>query len=237
MAHDRYDQDAPHASGRERSFDRDHDAGRRDTPRSGSAYGATRPRDTDDDYTRQLRDRYGHGQGGHDRSAYPQGGYGGSPEDRGVQTAGSRADAAMNVARNRPFGDPRSGLADGITGLYGGGDDQPRRTSAAHPGEDDPHRGGFRGHGPKGYRRSDARITEELCERLTDDDDIDASAISVEISDGVATLTGTVPDRRMKHRAEDLAESCSGVSDVDNRLRVVRSDGAQGAGGPGDRGR
>lgn len=235
MAHERDDQHASRASGRERNRDHDHDTDRRDTPRSGSASGASRSRDTDDDYTRALRDRYGHGQGGYDRSAYPQGGHGGSPEDRGVQTAGSRADAAMNVARNRPFGDPRSGLADGITGLYEGGDDQPRRTSVAHPGQDAPRRGGFRGHGPKGYRRTDARIIEDVCERLTDDDDVDASAISVEVSDGVATLTGTVPDRRMKHRAEDLAESCAGVSDVENRLRVVRPGG--GSSGSDDRGR
>src|SRR5690606_12370218 len=33
-------------------------------------------RDDADDFTRELSDRYGHGQGGYERSAYPQGGYG-----------------------------------------------------------------------------------------------------------------------------------------------------------------
>ena len=87
-------------------------------------------------------------------------------------------------------------------------------------------RGGrFRGHGPKNYMRTDQRITEDLCERLTDDDDVDARDIEVQVKEGVATLSGTVAERWMKHRAEDLAEACGGVREVDNRIRVVRDSG------------
>ena len=50
----------------------------------------------------------------------------------------------------------------------------------------------FRGKGPKGYERSDERLKEVICERLTDDDDIDASEISVEIRNGEVTLSGSV---------------------------------------------
>jgi hypothetical protein len=81
--------------------------------------------------------------------------------------------------------------------------------------------------GPKNYTRSDERIREDLNERLTDAHDIDASGISVEVNNGVATLTGTVDQRWMKHRAEDLAESCSGVRDVNNQLRVSPQYGQQ----------
>lgn len=80
--------------------------------------------------------------------------------------------------------------------------------------------GRFRGHGPKGYRRSDERITEDLNERLTEDAMLDASNITVEVSNGVATLQGTVESRWMKHRAEDIADACSGISDVRNEIRV-----------------
>ncbi|MDB6163081.1 MAG: hypothetical protein JWL98_513, partial [Xanthomonadaceae bacterium] len=66
----------------------------------------------------------------------------------------------------------------------------------------------------------DERIRDDLNERLTDADDIDASAITVEVSNGIATLAGTVEQRWMKHRAEDLAENCSGVRDVHNQIRV-----------------
>lgn len=78
----------------------------------------------------------------------------------------------------------------------------------------------YRGIGPKNYTRSDERVNEDLCERLTTDSDIDASEIEVKVADGTATLEGTVPQRWMKHRAEDVADSCSGVRNVENRIRV-----------------
>jgi len=85
----------------------------------------------------------------------------------------------------------------------------------------------YRGLGPRNYTRSDERIREDLNERLTDAHDIDASGLSVEVNNGVATLTGTVEQRWMKHRAEDLAESCSGVRDVNNQIRVSAQSGQQ----------
>lgn len=84
--------------------------------------------------------------------------------------------------------------------------------------------GRYQGRGPRNYTRSDERITEELNERLTDDADIDASDITVRVSNGMVTLEGTVEDRWMKHRAEDIADSCSGVKDVTNSIRVVSRD-------------
>jgi len=60
---------------------------------------------------------------------------------------------------------------------------------------------------PKGYRRSDERIQEEINDRLTEHGDIDATEIMVKVNGGVATLTGTVDDRNAKRLAEDLAES------------------------------
>lgn len=243
MAHDRYGEDARRSADDDRARAQDRQGGR-DPGNRNPDFDDRRDRAPgDDDYTRQLRDRYGHGEGGYDRAAYAQGGYGGSPEDRGVRISGSRADSSMAVAQNRPFSEPRGDRARGVTGLYQGGEDQPRHSGGRHQSGDEPWRsgeargGGFRGHGPKGYRRTDERITEDLCERLSDDDDVDASQISVEVHGGVATLTGTVPDRRMKHRAEDLAEHCSGVTDIENRIRVVRQDDRQGRSATEDRGR
>lgn len=83
-------------------------------------------------------------------------------------------------------------------------------------------RQGHRGKGPKQYTRSDSRVLEDVNERLTEDDDVDASEIEVTCESGVITLQGSVPERWMKHRAEDIAESCSGVKDVENRIRVLR---------------
>lgn len=86
----------------------------------------------------------------------------------------------------------------------------------------------FRGVGPKGYQRSDERLKEMICERLTDDPRIDASDVSVEVRQSAVKLTGTIPDRRTKYAIEDLIEQL-GASDVDNRLRVQSHLGVGGA--------
>lgn len=82
--------------------------------------------------------------------------------------------------------------------------------------------GSHRGRGPRGFVRSDSRISDEVHERLTDDHELDASDITVSVKDGVATLEGHVQERWMKHRAEDLTADCGGVTDVVNRIRVRR---------------
>lgn len=79
----------------------------------------------------------------------------------------------------------------------------------------------FRGRGPRGYRRSDERIREEVCEALTDDAYIDASNVEVTVKDCEVTLSGSVTSREAKRRAESLAERLSGVKDVHNTLRVT----------------
>lgn len=77
-----------------------------------------------------------------------------------------------------------------------------------------------RGRGPKGYTRSDDRIREDVCDRLSDDPRVDASNIEVTVSNGEVTLAGTVDARDVKRRAEDCAEDVSGVKNVQNNLRV-----------------
>lgn len=79
---------------------------------------------------------------------------------------------------------------------------------------------GYRGHGPRGYMRSDERILEDLCDQLCDDPIVDASDIEVHCDQGRVVLSGRVPTRWMKHRAEDIADAVRGVKDVDNRVRV-----------------
>jgi hypothetical protein len=90
-----------------------------------------------------------------------------------------------------------------------------------------------RGRGPKNYTRSDERIIDDINERLTHADDIDASEIDVRCESGKITLEGTVEHRWMKHRAEDIADACSGVKDVDNRITVQSSSSRESGGGLG----
>ena len=76
------------------------------------------------------------------------------------------------------------------------------------------------GRGPRGYQRSDARIYEDLCERLTDHQEVDPSEVEVSVSNGEVTLTGTVESRYAKHLIQDIADSVSGVREVHSRLHV-----------------
>jgi BON domain-containing protein len=91
-------------------------------------------------------------------------------------------------------------------------------TTSLHP--NDPAAGGHAGHGPRDYLRSDARIREDVCERLTAADDVDATNIVVSVIAGDVILEGHVPDRYMRRQAEDIAASVRGAIDVDNRLDV-----------------
>lgn len=84
--------------------------------------------------------------------------------------------------------------------------------------------GPYTGRGPKNFQRSDERICEDVCQRLEQDGDIDASNIEVNTNNGVVTLTGTVDSRQTKRMAEDAAESVWGVKDVQNQLQVQQSN-------------
>jgi osmotically-inducible protein OsmY len=82
------------------------------------------------------------------------------------------------------------------------------------------HDGPHRGKGPKNYVRSDERIREDINDRLTDEWNVDASDIEVSVSNGEVILTGYVMDLFQKRRAEKVAESVSGVKQVENQIKV-----------------
>ena len=100
------------------------------------------------------------------------------------------------------------------------------RWERGHPGyglsEEGDVSGPYAGRGPKGYRRSDERIHEDVCDRLAEHSQLDASEIEVEVHSGEVTLSGTVESRYAKRLAEDIADTVSGVQDIHNRLQIVR---------------
>lgn len=173
----------------------------------------------------------GRGQEGYGQSWREQRTYGSAAQGYGAR-------GGEQQSYGSEFGYGRSGQPYGQRGYQGyGSSDQgsqrlqqgygrqgSRGTQSSEPGRS------YRGVGPRNYTRSDERIREDLNERLTDAHDIDASMITVEVSNGVATLTGTVSERWMKHRAEDIADGCTGVSDVRNNLQVQSQSGQSGLG-------
>jgi len=77
--------------------------------------------------------------------------------------------------------------------------------------------------GPKGYQRSDERVKEDISERLYGAYHVDSSEVTVDVRAGKVTLEGMVPSRHMKHAIEDMVDSCPGVMEIDNRIRVASS--------------
>jgi osmotically-inducible protein OsmY len=136
--------------------------------------------------------------------------------------------------RGRDYGHDRGRNDDrGQEGFW----DRAQRRVASWFGEDDDDRGsrqerhaGHRGRGPQGYKRSDERISDDAHERLTDDPYLDASNVTVSVSGGEVTLAGTVTEREAKHRAERIVEDLSGVTHVQNNIRVERGNPLTGAG-------
>jgi hypothetical protein len=102
-------------------------------------------------------------------------------------------------------------------------DEGPRRYAADFGREPRWDVSGHRGRGPKNYKRSDDRISDEVHQALTDDPWLDASQITVTVSAGEVTLAGTVENREARRRAERLVEDISGVSHVQNDLRMAQT--------------
>jgi HSP20 family molecular chaperone IbpA len=90
---------------------------------------------------------------------------------------------------------------------------------------------GMQMRGPKGYKRSDDRVSDEVCERIARSG-VDAENVEVKVQAGEVTLTGTVRNRQEKWRLEELAEDVFGVQDVHNNLRVSREQQGSRTGQP-----
>jgi len=199
--------------------------------------GANRSRDFDnfsnDYYNRNSGGNYGQNYGsgydynrsyGEGSSNFRQGNY----DNRyGAQDYG-RYNRSQDYGRNRDWdNDYRNDrndrswwdkTKDEVASWFGDDDAERRRRM------DERREGNYRGKGPKNYTRSSDRIKEDVSDRLSDAWDIDASDIDVSVDGNEVTLSGTVPSKQQKRRAEDIAESVSGVHNVQNNLRVKQRE-------------
>lgn len=114
-------------------------------------------------------------------------------------------------------------------GQQGGGYESPYRGNMMNEntprygmGQSDSMRQSSFGRAPKGYKRSDERIKEEVCDALMSANQIDPSDIEVSVSEGEVTLKGEVCCRNDKHLAETICERVLGVNDVITHLRVKK---------------
>ena len=159
-----------------------------------------------------------HGQGGYNPSRYGQssGSYG--------QHSGRGSYGEGYYGQSGDYGGPQGGYtgyaSQGGHGGFsqpGGGFGQQSYSSG---------RGSMMGKGPKGYTRSDERIREDVCDRLSYGSHSNAENVEVHVKQGEVTLTGTVDDRQAKRHIEDVAENVMGVKQVHNQLRIGSSSGS-----------
>jgi osmotically-inducible protein OsmY len=68
------------------------------------------------------------------------------------------------------------------------------------------------------YLPTDEELTEELCQLLFDDPNIDSSQIEIEVNNGCVELRGSVPAMEMVQQAETLTRDFPGVIQILNRL-------------------
>lgn len=80
--------------------------------------------------------------------------------------------------------------------------------------------GPYTGLGPRGYRRSDRRIFEDICDRLTRHGLLDASELEVIVDDGLVTLYGAVTGQAESRMAAATAGGVPGVVAIVNRLQL-----------------
>ncbi len=99
-----------------------------------------------------------------------------------------------------------------------------RKRSRTREPRSEPSHDVFRGRGPKGYKKADSKITEDVCEALYRHTGVDASFIEVNTLAGVVTLKGTVPSREQKRLAEEAVEHIGGVIEVRNEISLRQND-------------
>lgn len=182
--------------------------------------------DSDYDYTRGRYDRdyydepYYRSQGGYEEPYHHA--YGGEPTRYGYGRSGYDREPYQSKSLSRYYNEPYGRYDYGHI-AYGAISNESyyrRDYGGRYYGS---CKLGAEGRGPRGYRRSDERIHEDVNDRLTDDRYVDASDIEVTVNNRMVTLTGRVNSRDEKRRAADIAESVSGVEDVSNQLRVGQS--------------
>ena len=178
------------------------------------------------DYRQDRYGQTGYGQGGYGQGRSGQSDYGYTREPYGQGQQYGREYGSSGTSQygrsgfsdygwNEPYGE---GQQYGQRGEYGGMSGSGSTGTRAYGGSG---MGQHRGKGPKGFQRSDERIKELICERLSDDPEIDPSEVTVNVVSGKITLEGTVDSRRTKNAIEDIAEQF-GIQDVQNNLRVQR---------------
>jgi|GEM_PF-3629468 len=83
-------------------------------------------------------------------------------------------------------------------------------------------KGQFAGTTPKNFKRSDERIYDDICQKLSQEGHFDVSDVEIKVESGEVSLEGNIENRSDKHRIEMLVDSIMGVKDITNNLKIAR---------------
>ena len=196
----------------------------------------------DEDYNRRAGQEMG-GRGIRGQAMYGQWSGGGERErweggdrgwDRGNERwQGGRAGGWQGRGTEGEYGGPQYGRGNwertraSERETFGGGGGWNQERAGWNEGFNERMRRGYQGQyagrGPRSYKRSDNRIEEDINDRLTQHDMIDASDVEVNVQNGEVTLRGHVDRREAKRLAEDIAESVFGVKEVHNQIKIKQT--------------
>lgn len=175
-----------------------------------------------------------------DARRHPQAGeYGEGAAHESTGVGPRRAGAEPQVLNDRPgHPDNYGNVAPGIYGAHGytgepghpsayaadsgvpGAAGVPRPDSTRDvPADAAGASAGRAGRGAAGATPSDDRLRELIRERLTEDPEIDAADVSIEVRDGGVTLRGSVDNERTRDVVEQCVENCGALS-VRNQLSI-----------------
>jgi len=181
-------------------------------------------------YGQSERGRYSREGEGFEGGGYSRSGDGWSSSRSGNGGAGYSGQGWSGMGRSERGDRDREGYSQrGYGGSSGGFGSQygsrPYWSSGTQYESDYSERGSqrssFAGRAPKGYKRSDERIREDVCDRLTESD-IDCEDVQVSVKDGEVTLSGSSQSGESRRALERIAERVHGVKDVINQVRTRR---------------
>lgn len=154
---------------------------------------------------------------------------------RPASTLFQESQPKLNQAERSNYGnmDSDAGASGEHTGSHAAEGGERVRSRSADPGQSS--YGGFSNQDPrrqrqelrdytmpKGYTRTDERIRDDICERLAYSG-LDVSEVEVKVSEGVATLEGTVAHDSSLTAIEDHVTDCLGVQGIQNHVRVQQA--------------
>jgi hypothetical protein len=148
-----------------------------------------------------------------------------APDDADLQWHRRELEEGWRHPQYEGFYDESSGRerhasSHGASAEHHAGAPHPREKGERAPEDFGEASGPESGKGPKGYRQGDARLFEEVCERLTRHGQLDARGIKVSCEKGEIVLRGFVNDEEAKKFAEACASSVRGVQRVRNKLKL-----------------